>query len=89
MTTAAMPVYSPETSEGVPGLLVAVVGKDVLVSQLEQDDKDFKTVFDRIIKRTATCRKIELRPCQFQVLHALVLAVSRSCQMYGTLLPYQ
>jgi len=68
MTTAAMPVYAPDTAEGVPGLLVGVVGKDVLVSQLEQDDKDFQTVFDRIIKRTATCRENELQPCQLQVL---------------------
>ncbi|CAD7695492.1 unnamed protein product, partial [Ostreobium quekettii] len=68
MTTAAMPVYSPNTAEGVPGLLVAVVGKDVLVSQLEQDDENFQDVFDRIIKRTSTCRVSELKPCQLQVL---------------------
>jgi len=68
MTTAAMPVYSPDTAKGMPGVLIGVVGKDVLVSQLEQDDEDFIAVFNRIIERTSVCRKSKLNVCQLQVL---------------------
>eukprot|EP00803_Ostreobium_quekettii_P003181 evm.model.scf_371.2 EVM.evm.TU.scf_371.2 scf_371:17986-30545(+) len=68
MTTAAMPIYSPGAGNGIPGLLVGVVGKDVLVSQLQADDEDFKGVVDRIIERTSVCYKTDLSACQYQVL---------------------
>ncbi|CAD7701847.1 unnamed protein product [Ostreobium quekettii] len=68
MTTAVMPVYAPETSDGIPGLLIGVVGKDVLVSELEADDADFEDVFKRLIELSSFCRPPEESVCQLQVL---------------------
>ncbi|CAD7701846.1 unnamed protein product, partial [Ostreobium quekettii] len=66
MTTAVMPVYAPNTSAGVPGLLVGAVGKDVLVSELQGDDVNFQKVFDRLIERSSTCRMVDENACQLQ-----------------------
>eukprot|EP00803_Ostreobium_quekettii_P009591 evm.model.scf_2457.1 EVM.evm.TU.scf_2457.1 scf_2457:378-12449(+) len=67
ITTAAMPVYSPDLKD-IPGQLIGVVGHDVRLSDLMGDGEDDEDVISRLIDRASVCRMTELSPCQLQVL---------------------
>eukprot|EP00803_Ostreobium_quekettii_P003185 evm.model.scf_371.6 EVM.evm.TU.scf_371.6 scf_371:86204-95556(+) len=55
-------------SSGPKDVVIVLDTSDVLVAELQADDQDFRSVFDRIIERTAICSVGDINACQLQVL---------------------
>ena len=67
VTTVARPVYSPDGANGVPGVLVGVVGHDVKLTELESEGANHETVLSALVQRSSRCVPLSLSPCQLQV----------------------
>ncbi|CAD7703377.1 unnamed protein product [Ostreobium quekettii] len=67
LTTVARPIYSPRGAEGVPGVLVGVVGHDVPIGDLEREGDSHAAVLDGLVARSSRCAPLVATPCQLQV----------------------
>ncbi|GMH38632.1 hypothetical protein BSKO_06516 [Bryopsis sp. KO-2023] len=67
LTSVAKPVYSPNGRNGTTGALIAVVGHDVELKELELANVPSDTIVEELASLSRGCDKLNLGGCQLQV----------------------
>lgn len=69
MTTAALPVFTFNTTGSMKGELVGVVGHDIPLSQFQSRGVSYAEVLGTVTNRISTCNMKPLGTCPLQVRH--------------------
>ncbi|GMH38630.1 hypothetical protein BSKO_06514 [Bryopsis sp. KO-2023] len=67
LTSVAKPVYSPNGRNGTAGALIAVVGHDVELKELELANVPSDTIVEELASLSRGCDELNLGGCQLQV----------------------